>query len=145
MKAAIGFEVACHVGNDLIAGGEHAPARNLEASVGLRAGDCRIYPFVQYADPRTHFRRVQTALPLRGGVAPVGRLECQQVDAVARPQARRVIENRDKFGVKSHIHAHGVIVELEIRQQRHLWKHILDEQCFAPTAVSYDQIRLKTF
>ena len=39
------------------------------------------------------------------------------------------------------VDAAAVIVELEIRKQRHVGEHVLDEQCLAPAAVPDDEIR----
>src|SRR5208283_119117 len=95
------------------------------------------------ADPRPHLGRIQTALPARGGMTPVGALEGKKVGGIAHTQARRVLEDRHKFGVEAHVYAARVVIELEIGEQRHLREDILDEHGFTPTAVTDDQIGAK--
>src|ERR1700683_4851800 len=73
-------------------------------------------------------------------MSPIGALEGHQIYAVSRPQARGVVEDRDEFGIKAYVYATGVIVELEIRQQRDVGKHILDEKRLAPAAVPHNQV-----
>src|ERR1039458_6293527 len=99
---------------------------------------------MQHADAGAHFGRMETALPVRGGVAPVSALKCQQIDAIARPQPRGIVEDRDEFGIKADVYALGVIKELEVSQQRHVGEDVLDEQGFTPAAVADNQVGPKT-
>ena len=88
VKAAIGFEIPRHIGDDLVAMRQCTPkTRHAEGRGTLRARDIGIHAFVQHADPRAHLGRIQAALPLGRGVTPVGGLEREQIGGVARAGA----------------------------------------------------------
>src|SRR5579862_6706391 len=87
---------------------------------------------------------MQAALPARGRVAPVGTLEREQVDSVARAQARGIVEHRHELRVKVRVHAVRVVEKLEIRKQRSFRKHVFDEQRLTPAAVSDDEVGPKS-
>src|ERR1700733_7736466 len=145
MKAAIGFKIARDVCDDLVPAGECCVrSGQLERGVGVWPYALRVNALVYHGNARLHLGGVQAPLPPGGRMPPVGALKCQKVDAVARAQARGVVENRTELRIEVRVHAVRVVEELEIRKQRHARKHILDEERFSPAAMADDQIRTKS-
>jgi hypothetical protein len=81
------------------------------------------------------------ALPFGRGLPPIRRIEAQQVDRVAHPDARRIIGGRRKLGIEIHVGAGDAIKKLEIAEERHRRPDILDKQHLAPAAVTDHHIR----
>ena len=75
-------------------------------------------------------------LPFGWGLAPIRRVEAQQVDRVAHADARRLDGCRRELGVEIEIGARDTIEEFEIAEQWHVRPHILDEQHLAPAAMA---------
>ena len=142
VEAAIGFEVARDIGDDLILCGEAEVAPvDLKPGIGVGTNSVRVDPLMQHGYARAHFRRIEIALPFGWRIAPVSRFEAQQIDRVAHPQAAAVIRRAGKFGVEIGVDTGMMIEEFEIAQQRGVGIDVLDEQRLAPAAVADDDVR----
>ncbi len=143
VKAAVGLEVARHIGDDRVARLQlHAAGRD-EAGLPVGAQLARGDALVLHADFRLKELGVAAALPLRGRDGRVAVREVQRMQRVPGADARPVVELQRKFGVKTQVSAIGVVVPLAQVDELRVGVYVLGIQGFAPARMRQDHVGLE--
>lgn len=135
MEAPIGLQVACHIGDNRLAGLEHSPVGQRQGGVRVGAEQVGVDALMDDLDLVPIGRRMQAVLPVRWGDALVAVFQVEQVQRVAAADARVVVHRRRKLGVEAHIRTLRVVVVLAEVDQPGVGKGIFGIERLAPAGV----------
>ena len=115
MEASIRFEVARHIGHDLMLSGEsETSALKPDPCRAVRLHHISINSLVNPSDAWSEFGRMKASLPLRRRIAPIRSVKAQQTDSVSRAKSECVLWLPGELWIKSEIDIGEVIIELKI-------------------------------
>ena len=140
MESAVRFEVARAIGHNRIFGAKVDAAAKPNPGGTVWAHAFGVYAFVGDVDALARVLGILGLLPGRRRLPLVRRIERKQVYGIAQRQGLERFDRQREFRIEISVAAMRSIKEFEIRQQRGLWPHLLDEQGLAPSAMPEHEI-----
>ncbi|MNR00914.1 hypothetical protein D3C85_1167040 [compost metagenome] len=141
MKAAIGLQIARHIGDDRLAGLEYATIGQLQASFGVWPQVGGVDAFVDYLNLVLVGGRMQAVLPAGRGDGLVAVFQVEQVQGVAAADADGAVDVQRKFRIEAGIGALGLVVVLAEVNQLGVQEDVLGIEGFTPAGVGDYHVR----
>jgi hypothetical protein len=136
-ESTVRFEIARHVGDDLIVRGEltiRVGQRKLDSRIGFH--DSRVDPLVDDPQHRVVPLGIERLLPARGALPEVCSLETQEIADVLGPKSRSGVELLGNARLEFDIGAFRPVEKLEIADERDFRVDIFQVPDLAPAVVA---------
>src|SRR5215472_888884 len=143
VEAAIGFEVAGAVSDDLVRPRQTAAPAQPQARRTVRLHHCGVDPLMHDRDTVAMRLRILRALPLRRALAAIVRVETEEIQRIAGAQPHRGVPVGWEFAVEIDVRTSQSVEEFEIAEQWDTRPDVLDVEDLAPAVVPDDEVRHK--